>query len=481
LRWRRRTVTLDNLAALGAERLAAILVELADSDAEIKRRLRLELAAQTGGDTVAAEIGKRLATLRSARSFVDWQQRRDFVKGLDLQRTMIVDRVAQTHADLALDLMWRFMDLTNPVLNRVDDSNGSVGDVFRAACQDLGAIAANAKPDPVNLADRVFAAVQANDFGVFDGLVTVMLPALGEAGATQLKKRLTKVLRDRFTKAGDRDHQALVARLALQALADGRSDVDAYIALIPPEERRLPFHATEIGRRLLAAGRAAEALAVLQQAKPKRRAAKGVSDDDELYLIGHSADDECEETYIEALEATGKKDEAQRLRWAAFEERLTADRLRAYLKRLPDVDDVDAEERGMKHALGFTSFAAALGFFVEWPNQSQAAQLVLARTSEINGNLYYLLDPAAQLIESKHPLAATLLRRAMIEDTLNGAKSTRYKHAARHLLECQSLAAGIRDFAGFETHEAFVSRLRTQHGRKTGFWRQLSEATRGQR
>lgn len=477
----KKTATLDNLAALGAERLAAILVELADSDAKIKRRLRLELAAQTGGDIVAAEIGKRLAALRSARSFVDWQQRRDFVKDLDLQRTMIVDRVAQTHADLALDLMWRFMDLANPVLNRVDDSNGSVGDVFRAACQALGAIAANAKPDPVNLADQVFAAVQANDFGVFDDLVTVMLPSLGDAGVTHLKERLTKVLTDRTAKARDRDHQALVARLALQALADGRSDVDGYISLVPREERRLPYQATQIGRRLLAAGRAAEAMAVLEQAKPNRKAATGVPDDDELRLIGHSADGEWEETYIDALEATGKKDEAQRLRWAAFEERLSVGRLRAYLKKLPDFDDVDAEERAMKHALGFSSFAAALGFFVEWPNQAHAAQLVLARTSEINGNLYYLLDPAAQLIESKHPLAATLLRRAMIEDTLNGAKSTRYRHAARHLLECQSLAAGIRDFAEFKTHEAFVSRLRAQHGRKIGFWGQLSEATGGQR
>jgi hypothetical protein len=35
------------------------------------------------------------------------------------------------------------------------------------------------------------------------------------------------------------------------------------------------------------------------------------------YLIGLAADNEWEETYIEALEATGKKDEAQRLRWAA--------------------------------------------------------------------------------------------------------------------------------------------------------------------
>jgi hypothetical protein len=48
----------------------------------------------------------------------------------------------------------------------------------------------------------------------------------------------------------------------------------------------------------------------------------------------------------------------------------------------------------------------------------------------------------------------------MIEDTLSGAKSTRYKHAARHLLECRSLATPIADHAPFETHEAFVSRLR---------------------
>lgn len=46
----KKTVTLDNLAALGSERLAAILVDLAETDAEVKRRLRLELAAQVGGD-----------------------------------------------------------------------------------------------------------------------------------------------------------------------------------------------------------------------------------------------------------------------------------------------------------------------------------------------------------------------------------------------------------------------------------------------
>ena len=45
----------------------------------------------------------------------------------------------------------------------------------------------------------------------------------------------------------------------------------------------------------------------------------------------------------------------------------------------------------------------------------------------------------------------------MIEDTLNGAKSPGYKNAARHLLECQSLAPSIQDYGTLETHDAFAS------------------------
>jgi hypothetical protein len=236
--------------------------------------------------------------------------------------------------------------------------------------------------------------------------------------------------------------------------------------------------AAEIGRRLLAAGRAAEALAALESARPKRRPVRA-NDDDALLLAGYGADSAWEMSYIEALDATGQQQEAQRLRWAAFEERLSPMHLRAYLKRLPDFEDVEVEDRAIKHALGFRSFPSALSFFHEWPAEAHIAQLVMARAPEIDGNLYFLLDPTAQLIEANYPMAATLLRRAMIEHTLNGAKSTRYKHAARHLLECASLAPAIHDFGGVETHENFLGRLRAKHGRKAGFWGQLSEASKG--
>ena len=106
----------------------------------------------------------------------------------------------------------------------------------------------------------------------------------------------------------------------------------------------------------------------------------------------------------------------------------------------------------LEHALHFQNFPIALDFFHQWPAHRQAADLVVARHGEINGNLYYLLDPAARWLEGTHPLAATLLRRAMIEDTLDGAKSTRYRHAARHLAECQAMALLINDYGRFEAH-----------------------------
>ena len=63
-----------------------------------------------------------------------------------------------------------------------------------------------------------------------------------------------------------------------------------------------------------------------------------------------------------------------------------------------------------------------------------------------------------------------MLRRALIDFTLMNGRSTRYKHAARHVEEIKNLNAQIKDYGGFETHEQFMARLKATHGRKTGIW-----------
>jgi hypothetical protein len=52
----------ENLEALGAQRLAELLIELGTGNAAVKRRLRLELASTQSPGEVAKEIRKRLTT-----------------------------------------------------------------------------------------------------------------------------------------------------------------------------------------------------------------------------------------------------------------------------------------------------------------------------------------------------------------------------------------------------------------------------------
>jgi hypothetical protein len=116
----------------------------------------------------------------------------------------------------------------------------------------------------------------------------------------------------------------------------------------------------------------------------------------------------------------------------------------------------------------------ALSFLVSWPALDRAASLVIRRAAELDGDHCEILTPAADALAGRHPLAATLVLRSMIEFALTHSRSSRYRHAARHLMECASLASSIRDFGRFETYEAYATRLRREHGRKSSFWSLIS-------
>ena len=472
-----KTPNAKNLAALGADRLAELLLELASGDAATKRRLRLELASRSGGGDVAAEIRKRLATIAKSRSFVDWHKVRPLAADLDMQRRAITKHVAPTAPVEAFDLLWRFLELAPSVYERCDDSNGTIGGVFSEALNDLGAIAAQAKPNVAKLVGQVYTALFANDYGQFDGVIGLMAPALGQEGLALLKARLEEqaAAPPAKPKGGDRkvigistrgpiyqddfDVRYAAPRIqsALTDIADALGDADGYAARYSAEERTNPFIAANIAERLLRADRPEDAMAALMLAEAQCRTGRYWPD--------------WHRVWIDTLDALGQADEAQSARWAKFERELDADYLRAHLKRLPDFDDEEAENRALDHVRHHEDFHQALNFLMDWPALGLAADLVLARHKELDGDQYWLLTPSAEALEQHSPLAATLILRSMIDFSLDRAKSTRYGHAARHLQTCDYLAKRIDSFGAHTDHDAYVANLKTRHGRKTGFWK----------
>jgi len=170
------------------------------------------------------------------------------------------------------------------------------------------------------------------------------------------------------------------------------------------------------------------------------------------------------------LEALGRKDNAQALRFSLFEQHLSAPHLKAYIKQLSAFDEFEAERPALDQVERHADVHAALAFLINWPALGRAARVIDARIEEIDGNFYELLDPAASALEGKHPLAAVLLRRRLIDFTLKKARSTRYRLAARHVREIESQRSDIANYGRHENHSEFMMRLKREHGRKPAFW-----------
>ena len=446
----KKTLNAKNLAALGADRLAVLLLEVTKGNATAKRRLRLELAGEDSPTDMAREVAKRLDAIARSDSFIDWRGRNELITDLQMQRRAIVDRVAAVDPAVAFDLIWRLLSLTNGLYERCDDSSGRLQDFFHGMGPDVSELTRRAKPNPADLADRLADRLTEDEWGHFSDLLPDLTECLGPAGLERLKATLAKSAR---TGA----HRYAV-RHALERIADAEGDVDAFIAQQSPASRKAPAIAAEIAARLLEQGRTDEAWQAVDAVDETRPG-----------WIPF----EWEDIRAKVLEALGRTEEAREFRRDCFGRSLNADHLRAILKGLPDFEDIEAQEKAMALALEHDNVHRALHFLVTWPALDQAAQLVLSRSGELDGTYYELLTPAAELLEARHPLAATLLLRALIDFALEKARVKRYRHAARHLRTSEALASRIEDFGLTPDHNAYVSALREQHGWKTSFWAEI--------
>jgi hypothetical protein len=456
----------EALEGLGARRLAELLMAQAEDDPALARALRLVLAETDGAGRLAAEVEKRLRTIGRSKGFIDWDKVRPLACELEGLRETIAGPLAAADPRAAVTQMRLLLELSDGVFERSDDGSGTLGEVFRQAGADLGRLwALLPGRDPVALAGELLALQDADGYGVTDHLLATANPALGPEGRAELRRLLQARLAEQPPSRGQDDFASWRGRglvsLRLRELADLEGDVDAFIAAAEAGGR-VETLAADIAERLIASGRPAEALIWLDRA-PGRHEGEEVRHTD---------------LRIAALDALGRRDEAQALRWEAFSRWLSATHLRPYLRALPDFDDVEAEDRAMAHALRHPDRNLALSFLTGWPNLHMANRLVRAHHLELSGRDYGRLRPAAEALAEKYPAAATLLHRVLAEDVLQRASSRQYQYAARDVLACASLASVLPDEPGLESHAAFMARLKREHPRKIGFWSLLEPAAR---
>ncbi|MCX5958785.1 MAG: hypothetical protein NT053_02715 [Cyanobacteria bacterium] len=546
----RASLNAKNLEALGTARLAELLLQHTEGNAAARRALRLALAEQRGPLEMAQEVRKRLAAVERSSSWLDQKRRDALLADLDRQRQAIAGPIAAHDPDLAVELLWRFLDLASSLQDRCDCSDDAELPLFHQASADLGQVACRAMGSTVALAEQVAAALLENEGGEVDHLIEHLKEALKPEGLGQLRQimeaqrppRRSDVKQahgeaasfdgedDEAAEDGngciyaptfnsdyepdddedfdvecefdpevdfesdyddengsgyqedgededdeyedeDQDYdldpdphdRGQTVRLAMLAIADALGDAEAYLAEYrdhEPTALKRPLVAARVSQRLTTAGRAAEALALLDAAKP--------SADQTPPGPGPWID-----ARIEALEQLERGAEAQQLRWKFALLRLSSQHLRDYLKRLPAFEDGEAQERALDLVLQHPYLGPALEFLHQWPDRRRTARLILARPAELERADEQLLGVVAEALEAEQPLAATLCLRALIESIVEQARSNRYRHAVRHLASCRRLAGAIEAWGAIPAHNTYVSELLYAYGHRAGFMNQL--------
>ena len=536
----RASLNAKNLEALGTARLAALLLQHTEGNAAARRALRLALAEQRGPLEMAQEVRKRLAAVERSSSWLDQKRRDALLADLDRQRQAIVGPIAAHDPDLAVELLWRFLDLASSLQDRCDCSDEGELPLFHQASADLGQVACRAKGSTAALAEQVAAALLENEGGEYDHLIEHLKEALKPAGLEQLRQIMEAKRPPHRSDAkqadaedasfdGEDDETAedgnsyiyaptfnsdyepdddegfeaeydvdfesdyddesefgyqedgededdedydldpdphdrgQTVRLAMLAIADALGDAEAYLAEYrdhEPTALKRPLVAARVAQRLTAAGRAEEALALLDAAQP-------------LPHQTPPGPGPWIDARIAALDQLERGEEAQQLRWKFALLRLSSQHLRDYLKRLPAFEDGEAQERALDLVLQHPYLGPALEFLHQWPDRRRCASLILARPAELECADEKLLAAVAEALEADQPLAATLCLRVLIESILEQARSNRYRHGVRHLASCRRLAGAIATWGTIPDHNSYINELLYAYGHRVGFINQL--------
>jgi hypothetical protein len=469
----------DSLAQLGLAKLTRLVLDEAARSAPFRKLVMAALAGTKGPDAVAKLIDRRLGALEKARGFIDWDRARAFRDDLAATRATIVGELGEAAPGMAIERLLRFVASHEGVFERVDDSSGRVQGVYEDAICGMGDLAARLAPAEADrLPGIVMAALGQSSHGYLIGVANAFAHYLSPDTLARWDATLAGMLREQETKdskGGARRYGSPASqwREVRQIIAEARGDLDGLIAL----EDKKPHNLQDpqgIARRLLDAGRPTEALAWIR--RESRSALRYLSAAD---LADGAASRDAptpRRASLEALilDALGDKPEAQTLRWNTFADTLDVQTLRDYLAALPDFEEFDALDRAFAHALSGQRRYLALEFLLSWPRLDLASRLIVTQADGWSGQFYHILAPAAETLEEAHPLAASILYRALLDDILAKGRSSAYPHAAGYFVRLDLLEPLIETDpdapAALPDHATYRAAIAKAHARKSGFW-----------
>lgn len=441
------TVLAQWLSGLPQARLVELLIRQAAQDRDQWRAL---LARARAASAPAGAQREAVKTLIGSPRFMDWERTRQYARRLEALFDLFDEQAARDPQE-TLSLMLFAMKKLLSIYTKVDDSNGSIGDIGQRVGQRILAHAQTfAAPAPA-MAKDVFAVLAIDDWDSLQPLAS-LAPALGPKGMADLQamaqKRFSALPAPQQRWASD-GHEYRHAQRILESVLEACGDLEALIAL---KQRTLHsgYDYLMLAELCLAHGRTRQGIDWLERG------------------IKHAPDEfRLHDRLAEAYCAEGFAQDAIALLSKAFDHRCSHERyamLRKTAKAYGDWPSLrERIDAGIAKRKGLSA-EARLGLRIEFKliDEDGEGAWALAEGQQLPLHIWSALLP---MLERTRPLEAVRVLEMSIDNGLERAYSSRYRDIVETMKRMTRIAHAHPDAAG--TIDQLLAGYRSKHARKT--------------
>lgn len=450
----------NHLKAKGIDALVDIIMDLAEFDPALFRRLDMAASA-THGDSKAilARLRRAIDSATHIDDYVGYREADEWAMDVAAVLDTLADLPSAGHGALALELAERAIDRIESAIESVDDSDGHVGPLLERARDIHLAAARVARPDPTALAGDLFEREMSGDYDTFYRAATLYADVLGEEGLAEYRRLATEAweklpprrggngIRQHYDFGGNYDRLQGI----LDAFAAPNGDIDGRVAL-RTKNLSSPWKYLQLAEFCRSHGREEEALRwveeglwVFEDEQPDHRLV--------LFAAG-------------LLSEAGRKPDALRHLWRAFGKSPTFD-LYTRLRQLEGEAACDAAVQSLESGIAPSGNwrSPSVDLLVQILIHEQRFDAAWAAAYNHNASMH-IRRQLAGASETTHREHAIGVYAEHIEQIVKLGGNHNYAEAAALI----GRMAGLRDT---REQAAYVASLKAQHNRKRNFMKLL--------
>ena len=449
----------DYLKARGVDALVEMIVELAEWDPALLRKLDMAAAAVSEDETILEpRYRNAINEVTRTRGFIDYGAAPQWASDVQEALESVANLTSAGRAELALRLAEHAITRIEGALEDIDDSDGYCGALLHQA-RDIHLDACRAaRPDPVKLAHDLFAREMGEDYDTFYMAAALYADVLGEAGLAEYSRLAAKAWKELPPRAGEYraapefSNDSFRLKGILDFFAERAGDVEARIS-IRAKDLSSPRHYLQLAEFCLAQNRQEEALHYAEEG---------------LWVFEDKRPDKQLVFFtVDLLDRAGRRAEASAHLWRAFEK---DPNLEMY-KRLRRLGGEETRDRALAH------LEAQLAEDKSAPGRSPTDLLIRVLMEETmfdaawvianeHGASTGLRESLAKASETTHSRDALKVYAERVEELVGAGGNYNYQEAC-------GLITRMGALRGASQQTAHVADLKMRFRRKRNFMKLL--------